>query len=203
MVRVPLSLPETRVKSQKTPILAIFFLLFLFMAYPTAQGAGIQNFDCRKEAFRATNAIRRELRSMAPKVVVTSEVVCGISLLSKGDIGVVSAARSAILSFLNDPLDEESPLALAIEAAFEQSGLPVSSQVPAAVMDDARAILIAELASARTTIRLVAAGEEAEHGEISGPNWIFRMTAKGLSDHVFWAVVDRTGHIHVYNYGFN
>ncbi len=42
-----------------------------------------------------------------------------------------------------------------------------------------------------------------EDGESTRDNWIFQLALRTLSDHVFWAVTDRTGAKPTYNYGFN
>ncbi len=42
-----------------------------------------------------------------------------------------------------------------------------------------------------------------EDGESTKDNWIFQLSLRTLSDHVFWAVTDRTGARPTYNYGFN
>lgn len=158
---------------------------------------------CSADAQNAVKVIREELGLGGAKVVLTAGIVCEIEAGEAGKVNVVAAARDAMHSFLSDSRDIESPLALAIDAAFDQAGLPSTDPVPPEVVESARKILLAELASAKTTIRLTKVGDEAEHGEESGPNWVFRMTSRGLSDHIFWAVVDRSGQVPVYNYGFN
>lgn len=41
-----------------------------------------------------------------------------------------------------------------------------------------------------------------EHGESLEENWVFYLQIPALSDHLYWAVIDRTTG-HSYNYGFN
>lgn len=42
-----------------------------------------------------------------------------------------------------------------------------------------------------------------EDREPSRENWIFSLSLPALSDHIYWAVVDRTAQRETYNYGFN
>ena len=43
----------------------------------------------------------------------------------------------------------------------------------------------------------------AQEGEQIQANWIFVLMAESLSDHIQWAIVDRSGLRETYNYGFN
>ena len=42
-----------------------------------------------------------------------------------------------------------------------------------------------------------------EDGERVEENWIFVLSLPDLSDHIYWAIVDREGKLPAYNYGFN
>ena len=42
-----------------------------------------------------------------------------------------------------------------------------------------------------------------ENGESVNDNWVFMLQLPTLSDHLFWAIVDRNGVKETYNYGFN
>ncbi len=202
MVRFSLPLPEARMNTIRIGLFACAG--FVMMALSPALLAGPAGREsCADDARNAVNAIRGELGLTGAKIALSADIVCEIESSEEGAVDVVAAARKAINSFLTDSRDIESPLALAIEVAFNEAGLPVSEPVPPEVAESARQMLLAELASSKTTVRLTKAGDEAEHGEKSGPNWVFRMTSKGLSDHIFWAIVDRSGKVPVYNYGFN
>lgn len=92
------------------------------------------------------------------------------------------AAVLAIQSFLTDGTDIESPLAIAQGADVD---------------------LFSHFNRSTTRIGFMFVGEEAEHGERVNENWIIELRIPSLSDHIFFAIVDRTGHTPVYNYGFN
>lgn len=42
-----------------------------------------------------------------------------------------------------------------------------------------------------------------EDGETTHQNWIFQLSLRNLSDHLYWAITDRNGEKPTYNYGFN
>ncbi|MEY4631245.1 MAG: hypothetical protein RIQ81_1365 [Pseudomonadota bacterium] len=158
---------------------------------------------CRTQEGAVREIVSKELGFSEAHVEVDAATICRMNAAGQGKLDVVQAARAALLSFLSDRKDIESPLALATQLAFDESGLPWSEPVPDEIHAAAVAILRNELNSEKTTIRLLPPGTSAEHGEPAGPNWVFRMTAKGLSDHIFWGIVDRAGVIPPYNYGFN
>ncbi|MBI4613484.1 MAG: hypothetical protein HY720_07740 [Planctomycetes bacterium] len=107
----------------------------------------------------------------------------------------------AVESFLEDDRDAESPLALVLEDAFRDEGVPFALPVPAAVRR--RSIELVASHANRGEIRLLALDEEPEGQESARENWIFSLDLPELSDHGHWAVVDRAGEKPVYNYGFN
>ena len=103
----------------------------------------------------------------------------------------------AIVSFLSDGSDIESPFAL-IKEEPSIFGLP---QNP----DDAAVTQVVRDYMNRDTavMTLVSRGQTPEQGESVAENWIFRLTLGDLSDHIFWAIVDRQAVRPTYNYGFN
>jgi hypothetical protein len=42
-----------------------------------------------------------------------------------------------------------------------------------------------------------------EQGENAQDNWVFVLHIPSLSDHIYWAIVDRQGKVAPYLYGFN
>lgn len=101
--------------------------------------------------------------------------------LFPGIINGESAVSLALESFLTDSRHVESPLALA----------------------ENKEVLLKHLNQPDSVIRFVSMGEEPEHGEKVEENWIIRLKIPSLSDHIFWAIVERWGIIAPYNYGFN
>ena len=120
--------------------------------------------------------------------------------------GTVTAENAAILaieSFLKDSSDVESPLALATEQALEELNLPETAAQDAQVLRKARRLLSAHLNQPTSNITFLSLGQEPERGESLTKNWIIRLKIPTLSDHIFWAIVDRSGKKTTYNYGFN
>ncbi len=123
-----------------------------------------------------------------------------LNAISPGD-----ALRAALASFLEDGESPESPRRLAMNIYELWPG-----EVP-----HAEALLDSRLREHMDAgeIRLLPAYETLNEddidfnppaeGEPSAENWIFGLSLPELSDHYFWAIVDRRGQNPSYNYGFN
>lgn len=122
--------------------------------------------------------------------------------LFPGTIQAEKAVFLALRSFLRDASDIESPLALATQLALEEINLPLEANNPW-VVKRAKEILHVNLNQYTSELRFVSPDEKPEHGETVKRNWIIRLKIPTLSDHIFWAVVERSGAIAPYNYGFN
>ena len=110
-----------------------------------------------------------------------------------GNVDFETALNAAIMSFLTDGRDLESPLSLV------QDINPGPCLVPE-LSERVRCFLN------RNTTRLELYGDfgfAPEEGEQIQANWIFVLMAESLSDHIQWAIVDRSGQRETYNYGFN
>ena len=104
-----------------------------------------------------------------------------------------TALASALESFLNDGQDLESPRSLAQDVV---DGPCLMNELTERV----RCFLN------RDTAYLELYGREGfapENREPINENWIFVLRAESLSDHIQWAIVDRSGVRDTYNYGFN
>jgi len=113
--------------------------------------------------------------------------------LPGNEVTFIEALTLAIESFLEDDRDAESPRALLEFAAAP----PCFDGGPAARVR-------CFMNEPGSMIRLVTmAGPPAENGEGVEQNWVFFMTLPSLSDHLYWAIVDRSGVRDAYNYGFN
>lgn len=123
--------------------------------------------------------------------------------LFPGKVDAEQAVTLALSSFFEDSRHIESPLALTTQLALEELGLPFESAQDQKVIDKAKEILYLHLNQYDSEIRFVFVGEEPEHGESVANNWIIRLKIPTLSDHIFWAVVERNGKVLPYNYGFN
>ena len=104
-----------------------------------------------------------------------------------------AALNAALRSYLEDGSEPDSPLAL-LEFT---DGPPCEAGTPE---DRVRCFLD----HPTTTVALVGArGFPAEQGESIVENWVITLDIPRLSDHLHWAIVDRTGVTPAYNYGFN
>ena len=118
-----------------------------------------------------------------------------------GSVGFMSALEQAMTSFLSDDDDLESPLGVAsfvAEVTWEPDN-PEGQTFEEATL----AVLIDHLNRSSASISLVPIGQTAEYGESVTDNWVFFLTIDELSDHLYWAIVDRQGVSATYNYGFN
>jgi hypothetical protein len=118
-----------------------------------------------------------------------------------GPIDFMTALDLAMTSFLTDDDDIESPLGIATfvaEATWDPDN-PEGQTFEEATL----AALLDHLNRPTASISLVPIGQTAEHGESVVDNWVFFLTIDELSDHLYWAIVDRQGVTATYNYGFN
>jgi hypothetical protein len=106
----------------------------------------------------------------------------------------------AIESFVHDGDDAESPRALELDPLLSNLGAPYNPVIVAALQPRLTAKVRKQLRSG--TIELMERGQNAEHGERVGANWIFTLDIPA-GDHGHWAIVARDGSKAVYNYGFN
>ena len=112
----------------------------------------------------------------------------------KNIVSFEDALRSALKSFMEDGKDYESPLGL-IENDYY--GKPEEEQ---------KAMVFKLLNHPSTILKLVSSDvgiESAEGNETIRENWIFYLRINSYTDHLQWAIVDRSGRNPTYNYGFN
>ena len=118
-----------------------------------------------------------------------------------GPTDFMTALDLAMTSFLTDDDDIESPLGI---ASFVAEATWTEDNPEGQTFEEAtRAALIDHLNRPTASISLVPIGQTAEHGEPVDANWVFFLTIDELSDHLYWAIVDRQGVVATYNYGFN
>ena len=128
------------------------------------------------------------IRTRFPEADITSQASMYV-----GAVDFTTALTEAINSFLTDGSDVESPRSLAAEV---REGPCVDDDLTERV----RCFLN------RDTAILELYGSEGfapENREPIAENWIFVLRAESLSDHIQWAIVDRSGTQATYNYGFN
>jgi hypothetical protein len=171
--------------------------------------------EVRVNLFNCENTVNREIAAFAKAqgLPLSFFAIDASTACTQAGYGGVIRFRSALdqayFSFLNDRSDVESPLAIAIEVAYDELGVgrptTTSSDVPPEVLLHAKNMLMREFQSSPSKLRLIGFGDEhqAERGESVRQAWIFKMKLPHLSDHLYWAIVDRDGQRPVYNYGFN
>jgi hypothetical protein len=153
---------------------------------------------CRQESGtpypEARQIIQEEFELDRMTVDISSLEVQYQSTVLDNAVEFGDALRAAITSFMNDDDDCESPLMLLQDnLGFEK--------------EEAKKELVTYMNRPSTRIALVAfAGGSAyppEGGESIEDNWVFFLMINTLSDHLYWAIVDRSGEQPVYHYGFN
>ncbi len=123
--------------------------------------------------------------------------------LSNNKIQFSRALKMAINSFINDDENIESPKALLIEFAFEELEVAFNFPYPTEVQQKSEEMVKKFMLAKGSLLELQELSISAENGESPEDYWIFRLYMGSLSDHQYWAIVDRSGNIQPYNYGFN
>ncbi len=111
--------------------------------------------------------------------------------------GFLEALEAAIRSFIEDGEDDESPLGL-IEAdpsAYDLSDEPDTDELQNAVKDFMNA------GDSQLTLITPESPTKPDGGENPDKFWIFMLKMPTLSEHRWWAVVDKNGRNETYNYG--
>jgi hypothetical protein len=127
---------------------------------------------------------------------------------SNNSLSFLEALQRAINSLFNDTNDVESPRTLVMELF----GLdPAHDPIAATQLDEkmrqyfntGRLGLLPEYDPNDETSWENLPYPIPENRELVSANWIFVCALPDLSDHIFWAIVDRAGEMAAYNYGFN
>lgn len=111
--------------------------------------------------------------------------------------GFLEALEAAIRSFIEDGDDDESPLGLiqADPSAYDLSDEPETDELQNAVRDfmnagDSQLLLITPESPL-----------QPDGGENPNKFWVFLLQMPTLSEHRWWAIVDKNGRNETYNYG--
>ncbi|MCS7068472.1 MAG: hypothetical protein RMK51_08935 [Meiothermus sp.] len=111
--------------------------------------------------------------------------------------GFLEALEAAIRSFIEDGEDDESPLGL-IEAdpsAYDLSDEPDTDELQNAVRDFMNA------GDSQLTLITPESPLQPDGGESPEKFWVFLLQMPTLSEHRWWAIVDKNGRNETYNYG--
>lgn len=106
-------------------------------------------------------------------------------------------SRAAITSFVEDGEDDQSPLGL-IEAdpsAYDLSDEPDHEELQNAVRDFMNA------GDSQLTLITPESPIQPDGGENPSKFWVFLLQMPSLSEHRWWAIVDKNGRHDTYNYG--
>jgi hypothetical protein len=127
-------------------------------------------------------------------VILPPDEVCAQQQQYDNLVSFSAAVEAAIVSFLSDDEDMDSPLA---RLEFVDGG-PCLAGDPS---DRIRCFMD------RPDSSFELIGPQSrfppEHRESLDESWSFYLSMDSLSDHLFWAIVDRSGAQPAYNYGFN
>lgn len=116
------------------------------------------------------------------------------SAASKNKVSFEDALRAALRSFMEDSADLESPLGII------QNGYKDTSK------KEQKEMLFKYMNQQSTSLKLITPNTDVgypEKRESIQENWIFYLYIESLSDHLYWAIIDRSGKRPAYNYGFN
>lgn len=111
--------------------------------------------------------------------------------------GFLEALEAAITSFVEDGEDDQSPLGL-IEAdpsAYDLSDEPDHEELQNAVRDFMNA------GDSQLTLITPESPLQPDGGENPSKFWVFLLQMPSLSEHRWWAIVDKNGRHDTYNYG--
>ncbi|AWR87815.1 hypothetical protein Mtai_v1c25870 [Meiothermus taiwanensis WR-220] len=111
--------------------------------------------------------------------------------------GFLEALEAAITSFVEDGEDDQSPLGL-IEAdpsAYDLSDEPDHEELQNAVRDFMNA------GDSQLTLITPESPIQPDGGENPNKFWVFLLQMPSLSEHRWWAIVDKNGRHDTYNYG--
>lgn len=141
-------------------------------------------------------------------VIADAAEVAAQMALPNNTISFEQALRNALNSFLKDGEHIESPRSL-VENVHElfRDRFENEAAWDAALTAKVREYLSENSQLAHHPLRALTDDEalfnRPENGETTAQNWIFQLSLRNLSDHVYWAISDRTGVKPTYNYGFN
>ena len=160
-----------------------------------AEGEG-ENPDCLSDS--EAEAVVAEILAAHGitelEVILPSDEVCAQQQQYDNLVSFSEAVEAAVVSFLSDDEDMDSPLA---RLEFVDGG-PCLAGDPS---DRVRCFMDREDSSFELIGPL--SRFPPEHRESLAENWSFYLSMDALSDHLFWGIVDRSGAQPAYNYGFN
>lgn len=131
--------------------------------------------------------------------IVSEREVAEQETLFLNFIGYNNALREALISYMFDDRDIDSPLSVAKRVYGDEFGLDCFGGDPCGFYESK---LREHLNDETSIIEILQSEDFAAFGEEVSNNWIFRLVIPTLSENEFFAVIDRDDIFLPYNYGF-
>lgn len=140
-------------------------------------------------------ALQRRIESLLKALEVPDLVVEAPQI--SDEEGFLEALEAAICSFIEDSDDDQSPLAMigTDPSAYDLSDEPSPDELQNAVRDFMNA------GDSQMSLVTPESPLQPDGGESSQKFWIFLLEMPTLSQHRWWAIVDKNARNEAYNYG--
>lgn len=140
-------------------------------------------------------ALQRRIESLLKALEVPDLVVEAPQI--SDEEGFLEALEAAICSFIEDSDDDQSPLAMigADPSAYDLSDEPSADELQNAVRDFMNA------GDSQMSLVTPESSFQPDGGESPQKFWIFLLEMPTLSQHRWWAIVDKNARNEAYNYG--
>lgn len=131
------------------------------------------------------------------KALEVSDLTVEVNDILEDEAGFLEALEKAITSLIEDGEDPESPLGLiqTDPSAYDLSEEPELDEMQNAVRDFMNA------GDAKLTLITPDSPLKPDGGENLNKFWVFLLEMPTLSEHRWWAVVEKSGRKETYNYG--
>jgi len=169
----------------------------------TDESRGEPSSTCLTQLAAAEAEVRNEFRLSKLTIDLAPEETCAQIDQIANTVSIKDALVAGMRSFLRDGSHSESPYALAMHLAFDRLDVAWTDPAPPAVTRSARISLTKHVNREGSVLRVLGRDEVPEGGESVDANWIFALKIPSQSDHLHWAVIERSGEAAAYNYGFN
>ncbi|GIW38642.1 MAG: hypothetical protein ACK40N_10190 [Meiothermus ruber] len=140
-------------------------------------------------------ALQERIESLL-KALEVPDLAVEVPSVSDED-GFLEALEAAITSFIEDGDDDQSPLSL-IEADPSAYDLPDEPE-PEELQNTVRDFMNA--GDSQLTLITPESPIQPDGGENPSKYWVFLLQMPSLSEHRWWAIVDKNGRHDTYNYG--
>lgn len=142
------------------------------------------------------------------KIFAANDEVATQQALPNNQVSFEQALRDTLASFLIDGTHSESPRSLVenVHKIFRDK-FPSETTWNTALTNKMLEYLNENSYLTLHPLRPLTDDEDffnrPENAETTDQNWIFQLSLRNLSDHIYWAITDRTAAKATYNYGFN